>query len=266
MNPKPTYKELQSELIKLKQNKSEYKSTIENLPVGVVVHAADTSIILSNQKAHEILGLTKEQMEGKTAIDPTWKFIHEDKSVMKVENYPVSKVISTKKPLNDYIIGIIKPDNDNVTWVNIKAMPIFNAKKDIEKIIVNFIDITKRKIFEHELQEQNEEYATLNEEYKTTNEELLIAKEKSEENKEKLKEVQQIALLGNWELDLANNKLSWSDEIYRIFDLKPQEFEATYESFLNNIHPDDKERVNEAYTNSLKTKLPAPSNFIAPPD
>ena len=38
--------------------------------------------------------------------------------------------------------------------------------------------------------------------------------------------------------------------------LKPQEFEATYEAFLNNIHPDDREKVNEAYTNSLITKLP----------
>ena len=55
---------------------------------------------------------------------------------------------------------------------------------------------------------------------------------------------------------LINNKLDWSDEIYRIFGIKPQEFEATYEAFLENIHPEDKNEVNEAYTNSLKNKTP----------
>ncbi|MEA3452321.1 MAG: PAS domain-containing protein, partial [Bacteroidota bacterium] len=79
---------------------------------------------------------------------------------------------------------------------------------------------------------------------------------KQKENEEKLKKAQQIAKLGHWELDIINNKLTWSDEIYRIFDLKPQEFGATYEAFLNNIHPKDRDRVNEAYTNSLKTKSP----------
>ena len=131
MKKKPTYEELQEELLKLKQNESEFKSTLENLPVGVIVHAADTSIILSNKEAHNILGLTKEQMQGKKAIDPAWKFIHEDKSVMKVEEYPVSKVLSTKKPLNDYIAGVTKPDKDYVTWVNVKASPEFDAKGNI---------------------------------------------------------------------------------------------------------------------------------------
>lgn len=73
---------------------------------------------------------------------------------------------------------------------------------------------------------------------------------------ESLKEAQRIAKIGNWELDLITNKLYWSDEVYRLFDLKPQQFGATYEAFLDNIHPDDRELVNKAYTESLKTKEP----------
>ncbi len=82
------------------------------------------------------------------------------------------------------------------------------------------------------------------------------AEQAVKESKEKLKEAQKIAQLGHWELDIINNKLTWSDEIYRIFDLKPQEFAATYETFLDNIHPDDRDKVNQAYTNSLKTQTP----------
>lgn len=75
-------------------------------------------------------------------------------------------------------------------------------------------------------------------------------------SKQRLEEAQQIAHMGNWDLDIVSNKLYWSNQIYRIFDCEPQEFEATYESFLKFVHPDDRDLVNEAYTNSLKTKEP----------
>ena len=67
-----------------------------------------------------------------------------------------------------------------------------------------------------------------------------------------LKKSQQIANVGNWVLNLNKNILFWSDEIYRIFGLNPQEFEATYEAFLDTIHPDDRKKVNNAYTTSIE--------------
>lgn len=75
-----------------------------------------------------------------------------------------------------------------------------------------------------------------------------------EESKENLKEAQKLSNIGHWELDLVHNSLYWSDEVYRIFGLEPQEFDATYESFLNHIHPDDHDLVNNAYSNSLADK------------
>lgn len=63
---------------------------------------------------------------------------------------------------------------------------------------------------------------------------------------------QEISKVGSWELDLLKNKLTWSDEVYRIFGLKPQAFAATYEAFLNAVHPDDRKKVDEAYSTSLK--------------
>lgn len=67
---------------------------------------------------------------------------------------------------------------------------------------------------------------------------------------------QRIAHVGNWELDLVSNNLWWSDEIYRIFEVDSNNFGASYESFLAVVHPDDRDMVNSAYLNSLKSRAP----------
>lgn len=83
------------------------------------------------------------------------------------------------------------------------------------------------------------------------------------DTKNKLKEAinflnsaQKIAKLGSWSLDIVKNELVWSDEIYNIFELDKNKFEASYDGFLNAIHPDDREAVNEAYRSSLEDKMP----------
>ncbi len=87
-------------------------------------------------------------------------------------------------------------------------------------------------------------------------EERRQAEEALRKSEANLAEAQRMAHIGNWELDILSDRLTWSDEAYRIFGLKPQQFAETYEAFLENVHPDDRERVNKDHTESLRAKTP----------
>ncbi|MCP4291093.1 MAG: PAS domain S-box protein [bacterium] len=135
---------------KLVANKNKTTAMLKDLLIGLVVYNQDTSVIFCNKKATEILGLTFDQMSGKKALDPRWNFLHEDLTVMQVEDYPVSKVASTGKPFSDYTLGITRPDREYVTWVIVNAIPVFSEKNKLEEIAVNFFDITDKRQVEQD--------------------------------------------------------------------------------------------------------------------
>ena len=63
---------------------------------------------------------------------------------------------------------------------------------------------------------------------------------------------QKIAQLGSWVYDIEIDELWWSDEVYRIFGLPKNEFNASYQAFLNTVHPEDREFVDSTNKNILK--------------
>lgn len=121
-----------------------------------------------------------------------------------------------------------KKKNGDLFWENASISPVINDNGEITNFVAVKEDITGRKRVEE-------------------------AQRKSEK---RLAEAQKIARLGNWEWDIDNDKIHWSDEIYRIFGLKPQEFEATYDAFLSSVHPDDRELVRKSVDEALNEKKP----------
>ncbi|OGU12510.1 MAG: hypothetical protein A2075_23465 [Geobacteraceae bacterium GWC2_58_44] len=79
-----------------------------------------------------------------------------------------------------------------------------------------------------------------------------LADQALRESEKRLNKAQEIAHLGSWQLDVDGNVLSWSDEVYRIFGLQPQQFQADYQAFLEAVHPDDRSAVDAAYSESVR--------------
>jgi len=75
-----------------------------------------------------------------------------------------------------------------------------------------------------------------------------------QQNEARLNAAQRIAHIGSWDLDLVENVLAWSDEIYRIFEIDSVQFGVSYAAFLEKVHPDDRQFVNEVYTESVASR------------
>ena len=135
----------------LAENEKRYRGILNNLEAGVVIHNADTSIQISNAKASELLGLSEDQMRGKLAIDPQWKFIYEDGTLLPFEKYPVNDIRSTKKPFINTIFGVNRPETNDIIWLSVNGFPRLDEHNQVMEIIVTFIDVSKRKEMETDL-------------------------------------------------------------------------------------------------------------------
>lgn len=80
---------------------------------------------------------------------------------------------------------------------------------------------------------------------------LRALAEELEIERARLVAAQAVAKMGSWETDLTTMKVIWSAETYRIFEVSPDQFEPTHHGFMYLAHPDDREAVDLALSQSL---------------
>jgi signal transduction histidine kinase/ligand-binding sensor protein/CheY-like chemotaxis protein len=140
--------ELMAIEVMLRASEEQYRLLVSNLTSGIVVHAPDSSVLFANSMALAMLGLSKEQLKDKTAIDPSWTFLRETGTAMRNEEYPVNQVLTSGAPLSDFIIGVHHPNNSAPVWMLCNAYPVTTSEGDLQQVVVIFSDITKRKLAE----------------------------------------------------------------------------------------------------------------------
>jgi len=147
---------VQTEVIKeIIGNENNFRSIISSMAEGIVVQTSNGEIIFCNSSAEKILGLTEDQMQGKTSLDTSWQAIHEDGSTFPGEDHPAMVTLRTGEPLTNILMGVHKQDG-KLTWISINSVPLFNMGETTpDGVITTFHDMTSYKIAEKELYESN---------------------------------------------------------------------------------------------------------------
>ncbi|MCL5432496.1 MAG: PAS domain S-box protein, partial [Patescibacteria group bacterium] len=199
----------------LQDSEKKYHHLLENINDAAFLADVKTGkIIETNKKGEMLVGRTRSEILG----------MHQSKlhPLNKKNEYKKKFLTHTRRGhLSDYDGEVLRKDG-KIVLVNISGSII--AIGDKKFILGIFRDITDCKRMEEYLRE----------------------------NVKKLNKIQEIARLGSWELDVLSNRLTWSDEVYRIFGLRPQKFGATYSAFLEAVHPEDRKAVDDAYLSSIR--------------
>jgi PAS domain S-box-containing protein len=136
----------------LLDSEARYRSIIDAMEEGVVFQDAAGHILTCNASAERILGLSLDQLAGRTSLDPRWHTLHEDGMPFPGSDHPAMVTLRTGQPQSNVVMGVGKPDG-TLTWITISAQPLFHAGDDRPyAVVVTFGDITERKRAEQALQ------------------------------------------------------------------------------------------------------------------
>lgn len=218
--------------IEARKDKDRYQGLLSNLETGVVIHARDASVIASNKRSAEILGITEEDWRGKGSQDSDWQFFYKDGTPMPTLDQPVMRVINTKSAIRNQVVGILKP-GEEIIWLEVNGFPVLNEYGDIIEVTISFIDITKRKLIE---------------------ENMLRTMEHIEDSEKRLLLATESARLGVWDWDIDANILSWDDRMFELYGKDRNTAEDTLELWSNGLHPDDKERLLKDLDDAINGK------------
>jgi diguanylate cyclase (GGDEF)-like protein/PAS domain S-box-containing protein len=119
------------------------RAALESLGEGVLIQAADSSIIACNAAACRILGLTVDQLLGRTSFDPRWRCVHRDGSDFPGVDHPVPVALREHRAVRDVVMGVHMPDG-RLSWLLVNAEPVLDdGGADTGTIVCTFSDITR---------------------------------------------------------------------------------------------------------------------------
>jgi two-component system CheB/CheR fusion protein len=102
----------------------------ETLSEGVVYQDADGRITDANDAAQEILGLSLDEMTGRTSMHPEWRAMRADGSPFPGEEHPAMVTLATGEPCQDVLMGVYNPQIGQTGWISISTMPLFLDESD----------------------------------------------------------------------------------------------------------------------------------------
>lgn len=125
---------------------------LESLSEGLVLHAPDGRIVEWNPAAERVLGLSGDEMGGRTPVDPRWRAVRPDGAPWPGEDHPASRVLRTAQPVVAETMGVHRPDG-SLVWLRVSAQPTLDAANHLTGVVASFEDITTERALEASLAE-----------------------------------------------------------------------------------------------------------------
>src|ERR1700688_2264354 len=214
----------------LRKSEKELRDVIDTIPAIVWSTLPDGSNTYVNKRFVEYSGSSAEQMAGSG-----WQaLIHPDDLARHTAEW--REAVAPPKPHEKELRS--RRSDGQYRWQLDRGVPL----RDEDGNIVKWYGIT-----------------TDIEDRKRADETLQLVSSELQDSKAKLEEAQRIAHVGYWEWDLTSNRVIWSDETYRIYGLRPQEYPIDIAVLRKMIHPEDSEFVfrvaEEAVRGGLRTDV-----------
>ena len=216
-------KKFQEEILKSRQL---INSILQNVAVGILVQGPQSEILENNKAACEMLGLTEDQLLGKTSFDEHWKVIHLDGTEFKSEDHPVPQAIKLLKPVNNVVIGVHRPTKNDLVWLLVDAIPVFDKDDTLLYVVCSFNDITARRKAEDDLIVSNERFSFSN----------------------------KASFDAIWDWDLISDKIFVGEGFTSLFGYQ---FETNYIDAVvceNFVHPEDRNATFDSFDEAIASK------------
>jgi PAS domain S-box-containing protein len=205
-----------------------HEAVVAALQEGVVVQAADSTIVSCNDAAERILGLSADQMRGRTSLDPRWRAVHDDGSPFPGDTHPSLVSLRTGVPQSHVVMGVHKPDG-SLTWISINTALMRAAEGQPPfAVACTFVDITAQRDQEVRLREQEE----------------------------RLRFVLQGANDGFWDWHVPSGHATFSDRWLSMLGYSPGEVGSDYDAWVSLLHPEDVPGVSGALGKHLRGETP----------
>ena len=135
----------------LHDSEARYRHLVRNLAVGVLVQGPQAEIRESNRTALDLLGLTEDELLGKTSFDSGWKVVRDDGSDFPGPSHPVPQAIASGQPVRHVVMGVFRPRTNDLVWLLVDAQPQLDALGQVVEVVCTFVDISDRRMAEAEL-------------------------------------------------------------------------------------------------------------------
>lgn len=192
----------------------ELRAAFAAMSEGVVVQLADGTIRSSNAAAQRILGLSADQLAGRTSLDPRWRAIREDGSAFEGSDHPAMVTLRTGEPQHGVLMGLHKADGSE-SWISISTAPLVRRGEHTPyAVVATFADVTEQRAMVAALRRQEEHFR------------LALA----------------AARMGTWEWQVGG-AVEWSSEVYEIFGVDRSGFDGSFEGYLALVHPAERDEL-----------------------